>query len=105
VSSGAADSARAYRGPYSASKAALEVLARSYAQETINTNLRVNLFAPGPTRTRMRESLMPGEDPMTLPTPDAVAEDILPLCVPTFQETGKLYDFKQKKLLSFRGPA
>ncbi|MFZ5739708.1 MAG: oxidoreductase, partial [Pseudomonadota bacterium] len=32
------------------------------------------------------------EDPETLPTPDQVAELLLPLCLPSFSETGKLFD-------------
>jgi NAD(P)-dependent dehydrogenase (short-subunit alcohol dehydrogenase family) len=67
--------------------------------------VRVNVFAPGPTRTGMRAAVMPGEDPMTLPTPETVAETLIPLCLPSFQETGKLYDYPQRKLLSFRAPA
>ena len=69
VSSGVAARATAYWGPYSVSKAALETLARTYAAETITTPVRVNLFTPGPVRTRMRAQAMPGEDPMTLNTP------------------------------------
>jgi hypothetical protein len=42
---------------------------------------------------------------MTLPTPEAVAATIVPLCRPDFSETGKLYDFRAGKLLSFRPPA
>ncbi len=105
MSSGAAHNARAYRGPYAASKAALETLARTYAHETASTKVKVNVFAPGPTRTRMRAMVMPGEDPMTLPTPQEVAEAIVPLCLPSLAETGKLYDYPQRKLLSFRAPA
>ncbi len=105
VTSGAASSARAYRGPYSMSKAALDALARTYAAETVSTKVRVNLFNPGPTRTRMRAAVMPGEDPATLPKPAQVAEAILPLCLPDFTETGKLYDFPSKSLKSFREPA
>ena len=97
MTSGAATNARAYAGPYSVSKAALDALARTYAAETTSTPIRVNLFNPGPTRTRMRAQVMPGEDPMTLPTPDQVAEKILDLCLPTFDETGKLYDFYAEK--------
>lgn len=63
ITSGAANKATAYVGPYAASKAALETLARAWAQETASTKLRVNLFNPGPIRTRMRATLMPGEDP------------------------------------------
>ena len=105
ITSGAATQARAYAGPYSVSKAALNVLARTYAEETSSTPVRVNLFNPGPTRTRMRAFVMPGEDPMTLPTPEDVAEKILDLCLPDFAETGKLYDFRAGKLLEFLQPA
>jgi NAD(P)-dependent dehydrogenase (short-subunit alcohol dehydrogenase family) len=105
VTSGAATSARAYGAPYSVSKAGLNVLARTYADETASTPVRVNLFNPGPTRTRMRAQVMPGEDPMTLPTPEQVAEKIIDLCQPSFCETGKLYDYRAGKLLEFLPPA
>jgi NAD(P)-dependent dehydrogenase (short-subunit alcohol dehydrogenase family) len=105
LTSGAASSAKAYWGPYAVSKAALEMLARTYAAETVTTNVRVNLLNPGPTRTRMRAAAMPGEDPMTLRTADGVAEKIVELCLPSFVETGKLYDFPTGRLLSFRPPA
>ena len=105
LSSGAAANPRAYRGLYATTKGALEAMARTYAAETASSSIRVNLFNPGPTRTRMRAGVMPGEDPMTLPTPEAVAATIVPLCTPEFQETGKLYDFRAGKLLSFRSPA
>jgi len=105
VTSGIVASARAYWAPYSVSKAALDVLARTYAAETSSTPVRVNLLNPGPTRTRMRALAMPGEDPMTLPTPDDVAAKILDLCLPSFTECGKLYDFRAGKLLEFMPPA
>ena len=105
ISSGVATTARAYWAPYSVSKAALDVLARTYAQETSSTPVRVNLFNPGATRTRMRALAMPGEDPMTLPTPDEIAEKIVALCLPSFTDTGKLYDFRAGRLLQFQPPA
>jgi NAD(P)-dependent dehydrogenase (short-subunit alcohol dehydrogenase family) len=105
VTSGSSTNARAYRGLYAASKAALDTMARTYAAETAATPVRVNLFNPGPTRTKMRARVMPGEDPMTLPPPEEVAAAIVPLCLPGFQETGKLYDFRVRKLLSFQPPA
>jgi NAD(P)-dependent dehydrogenase (short-subunit alcohol dehydrogenase family) len=106
MTSGAAAHARAYSGPYSVSKAALNVLARTYAAETdTTTKIHVNLFNPGPTRTRMRAQFMPGEDPMTLPTPQDVAEAIVPLCLPSCSQTGKLYDFRAGKFLEFAQPA
>ncbi|CAN7259384.1 SDR family NAD(P)-dependent oxidoreductase [Bradyrhizobium sp. LjRoot220] len=105
VTSGAANKASAYVGPYAASKAALEALARAWAQETASTNLRVNLFSPGPVRTKMRAIVFPGEDPATLDTPEQVAEFIVPMCSPDWNETGKLYDYKTRTLMSFRAPA
>ena len=93
VTSGVAARPRAYWGPYAMSKAALEVLAKTYAAETASTQVRVNLFSPGPTRTRMRAAAMPGEDPADVKAPKAVAERILELCAPQFQETGKVFSF------------
>jgi NAD(P)-dependent dehydrogenase (short-subunit alcohol dehydrogenase family) len=105
VTSGAATHARAYSGAYSVSKAALNVLGQIYAAETAALPLRVNLFNPGPTRTRMRAAVMPGEDPMTLPTAEAVAEKLVELCLPSVTETGKLYDFRAGKFLQFPQPS
>ena len=101
ITSGVAASPKAYWGPYAAAKAGLNVLARTYAAETVSTRVRANLFNPGPTRTRMREAAMPGEDPLTLPTASEVAEKIIPLCLPDFQESGKLYDFRVGQLIDF----
>jgi len=94
VTSGIAAHPRAYLGPYAVSKAALETLARTYAAETASTAIRVNLFNPGATRTRMRADAMPGEDPADLKTVAPVAEKILQLCLPQVQETGKVYDYR-----------
>src|SRR5262249_59640579 len=58
LSSGVTALALAYWGPYAASKAALETLARTYAAETATTNVRANVFTPGPARTRMRAPAM-----------------------------------------------
>jgi NAD(P)-dependent dehydrogenase (short-subunit alcohol dehydrogenase family) len=105
LTSGVAHYGRAYWGPYAASKAALEALVRSYAAECATTNVRANLFAPGPTRTRMYLSAFPGADPMTLPTPEDVAKAIVPLCLPECTENGKIYSFRAGKFLDFRAPA
>src|SRR5450755_2264139 len=105
ITSGAASQALAYLGPYAASKAALEAMVRVWASETASTPIRVNLFSPGPIRTRMRAIVFPGEDPMTLETPEQVAELIVPMCAPEWTETGKLYDYKSRTLMSFRAPA
>lgn len=105
VTSSAASNANAYRGPYAASKAALDTLVRSWANETASTPIRVNLFDPGSTRTRMRATVFPGEDPMMLDTPEQVADFIVPMCLPSWSETGKLYDYNSRKVMSFHPPS
>ncbi len=105
VSSGAAHKARAYWGPYAITKAALETLGRTWAAETVTGPLKVNLFNPGPIRTGMRAKAFPGEDPMTLPTPEEAAAAIVDLCRADFAETGKLYDFPTRSLQDFHAPA
>lgn len=105
VTSGAAHGGKAYWGAYAITKAGLEMMARTWAAEAVTSALKVNLFNPGPIRTRMRASAFPGEDPMTLPPPEAAAEAILPLCLPDFGETGRLYDFPTRKLLMFHRPS
>lgn len=74
---------RAYWGAYGASKAGMENLVRSWAQEIESTPLKVTLFDPGPTATRLRADAMPGENPNTLPRPQDVAPRIAALCMPT----------------------
>ncbi|MBV9533652.1 MAG: SDR family NAD(P)-dependent oxidoreductase [Bradyrhizobium sp.] len=105
ITSGAASKATAYLGPYAVSKAALETLVRVWAHETASTTLRVNLFNPGPIRTRMRASVFPGEDPMILDTPEQAAEFIMPMCAPDWNDTGKFYDYRSRTLMSFHAPA
>jgi NAD(P)-dependent dehydrogenase (short-subunit alcohol dehydrogenase family) len=107
ISSGAGNKARlsAYRGPYAVTKAALDALARTYAAETESTS-KVGVMAvnPGPLRTRMRAGLMPGEDPMTLRTPEEFAPKVAAMCSPDWTVTGALYDFQEDRVKYFRGP-
>ncbi|MGI9382094.1 MAG: SDR family NAD(P)-dependent oxidoreductase [Methyloligellaceae bacterium] len=95
VSSGAAHNCRAYWGPYSVSKAALEALVKTYAHEIESTNVRANLINPGPIATGMRAKAMPGEDPATLPTPDDIAARFVAMALPDYLENGALVDFKK----------
>jgi hypothetical protein len=53
----------------------------------------------------MRASVFPGEDPLTLDTPDQAAEFIVSMCAPDWSETGKLYDYPTRTLKRFREPA
>jgi len=105
LTSGVAHRGRAYWGPYATSKAALETLVRTYAAENEITKVRANLFAPGPTRTRMYAAAFPGIDPETLPTADEVATAIVPLCTPACAESGKIYDYRAGKFLGFNPPS
>ncbi|HKA76081.1 MAG TPA: SDR family NAD(P)-dependent oxidoreductase [Pseudolabrys sp.] len=105
LTSGVAHMGRAYWGPYAASKAALEILARTYAAECATTSVRINLFAPGPTRTRMYASAFPGIDPLTLPTPDEIAKTIVPMCSAECAENGKIYNFRDGRFLEFHPPS
>jgi len=86
-----ARSARAYWAPYSVSKAALEALAKTYANETSDTPIRVNLVDPGALATRMRAEAYPGEDQATLPTPEQVTEIFVKLAMAENDVTGQLF--------------
>ncbi len=105
MSSGVAHTARAFWAPYAASKAALEVMGRSWAEETKQMPLRVNCVNPGATRTAMRAKAMPGEDPETLPHPADVAAKIVQLADPALTITGQLYDVRQDKFLHYHMPS
>lgn len=104
LTSSLAHSARAFWAPYAASKAAVEALARSWAEETENMALRVNSFDPGGTRTAMRALAIPGENPDTLPHPSETAEHIMRLVGPELTETGKIYQRKTGRFVSYRMP-
>ena len=104
LSSGAAHKCRPFWGAYSASKAAVEALARTWAGETQRLPLRVVSIDPGATRTAMRAQAVPGEDPTTVPHPSEVAARLLPLCGPDLTETGKLFIVRENKLVDYRLP-
>ena len=95
VSSGAATGAYAYWGPYAVSKAGLEALVRTYANEIDSSPVRANLINPGPTRTDMRAKAFPGEDPMTLPAAEEIAPLFVELASPTSTVNGQLIHFHE----------
>ncbi|ECV9891842.1 TPA: YciK family oxidoreductase [Salmonella enterica subsp. enterica serovar Mississippi] len=66
---------RANWGAYATSKFATEGMMQVLADEYQNRSLRVNCINPGGTRTSMRASAFPTEDPQKLKTP----ADIMPL--------------------------
>lgn len=79
LTSGRAIRPKAFWGPYGATKAALENLVRTWADELEQTRIRAVLLEPGPMRTRMRAEAMPGEDPTTLPDPSEIGPLIVEL--------------------------
>lgn len=83
----------AYWGAMGATKAGMEHLVLTWAQEVAITRLRVNLFDPGPVATRMRANAFPGEDRTTLTSPEAVAPSLAALCLPTEERNGALVRF------------
>ncbi|HSM20441.1 MAG TPA: SDR family NAD(P)-dependent oxidoreductase [Hyphomicrobiales bacterium] len=101
VTSGVARHPRAYWATYAISKAALEAMVRVYAAEIAKSTVRANLINPGPTRTAMRAKAMPGEDPETLPPPEALEGAFLKLASAEFTENGVLYDAPSKKIVRF----
>ena len=64
---------RAFWGAYALSKQAVEGMSDIFTQETqTTTNLRFNCVNPGGTRTNMRAHAYPGENPMSLKTPEDI---------------------------------
>lgn len=90
VSSGAAAQSTAYWGAYAVSKAALEMLVRTYAAELGKTQVRANLIDPGAIRTVMRAKAFPGENPDSLEPPDSVTELFVTLALPTCNRNGEV---------------
>lgn len=88
---------RAFWGTYSVSKFATEGMMQVLASEYENRAIRFNCINPGGTRTSMRASAFPAEDPMTLKTP----VDIMPLYLylmgkDSLNVTGQTFDCQPK---------
>jgi NAD(P)-dependent dehydrogenase (short-subunit alcohol dehydrogenase family) len=86
---------RAYWSAYAVSKAALEMATRIYAEETVKTNVKVNILNPGATRTNMRARAFPGEDPETVKAPASITEDFVRLCEPACTLHGETVTAKE----------
>ena len=98
LTSGAASGKYAYWGAYAASKAGLEALVKTWAEELENTSVRANLINPGATRTQMRAKAFPGEDPMTLPVPEDLVPLFLELASPHCQKNGEIVSFREWRM-------
>jgi len=78
VTSSVGSEPRAFWGAYGSSKAALETLVLSYADETEHAGkIKVHVVDPGATRTRMRQLAFPGEEPASVKPPEVVAKAIV----------------------------
>lgn len=73
TSSGLARKPFAYWAAYCTSKAALEMMVKTYAAEVEKTNLKVNLVEPGTVDTAMTREAFPGGYPGALRQPEDVA--------------------------------
>ena len=75
TSSGVANIGRAFWGAYSVSKFGLKGLAEIFANELETTSsIKVFNFDPGATKTKMRSSARPAEDPNSIKTPHALID-------------------------------
>lgn len=79
LTSGRAVRPKAFWGTYGATKAAIENLVRTWADELEQTNIRAVLLDPDVMRTRMRAEAMPGEDPSGLTDPSEIGPLIVEL--------------------------
>jgi len=79
VSSGAGKRAAPEWGAYAVSKWGVEGFTKTVAEEVKDTGVQVIAVNPGGTRTGMRALAFPDEDPLTLKTPEKVAEFIVSL--------------------------
>lgn len=90
VTSTVGHQARAYWSAYAVSKAALEMMVKTYAAEITKTGVRANLINPGGTRTNMRATAFPGEDPLSLPAADDITEVFVELAEASCQRNGEI---------------
>lgn len=88
VTSGGAEGEHPDWSAYAASKAGLEALARTYAAETRDTGIRVNIVDPGEVRTAMRAAAFPDEPVGRLTEPAAVTDVFVRLASPACGFTG-----------------
>ena len=95
VSSQSSQSAKPFWGLYAATKAALEAMVKSYAQELSTSPATANVFWPGAVRTAMRAKAYPGEDPDTLPHPREVVSKLVDMVTPAWTDTRMIYDLEK----------
>lgn len=86
TSSSVGRQARAFWGAYAVSKYGVEGMSKLWSDELKNiSNIRVNCVNPGATRTTMRASAYPGENPASVKAP----EEIMPIYLWLLGEASK----------------
>lgn len=85
--------AKPFWGSYGASKAALNMAVQCYAEEIKGSQVKVNLYDPGPLPTELRKAAMPGEDRSLLPPLEPVALDLIKLCHASCETNGMLHRY------------
>ena len=95
LTSGASQGYRPFWGAYAITKAGLDSMVRAWSSEMEETNLKVNLYDPGATKTQMRARAYPGEDPKNLKDPNKIAKDILKICNKNFIKNGERLEFNK----------
>jgi NAD(P)-dependent dehydrogenase (short-subunit alcohol dehydrogenase family) len=78
----------AYWGAYSVSKAALEMLVKTYAAEIETSTVRANLIDPGMVDTAMLKEAFPGQDQHDTPKPKDITEAFVALAEESCQRNG-----------------
>lgn len=90
VSSGIIEAPTAYWGIYSVSKAALEHMAKIYAQE-VKSKIKVNIVHPGVVATDLLRQAMPGLSFDSVTKPEAITDIFVDLASNELVETGQVF--------------
>ncbi|NKB16693.1 MAG: hypothetical protein HC774_07265 [Sphingomonadales bacterium] len=77
------------------SKAGLEALVKTYAKEVASSGDQGQHPQSRPVRTTMRQRAFPGENPETLPPPEALVPMFLDLVDVGQSDSGQVYNFKK----------
>lgn len=98
TSSGVGSHPRAFWGAYALSKLAVEGMSDIWTQETQKTTaLRFNCINPGATRTQMRATAYPSENPNTLlPPEDLMTTYVALMCDEMAGVKGQVIDLQPK---------
>lgn len=83
ISDASGRNAKAFHGIYGVAKAAIESMAKAWAQEIeLEPGLRINTFDPGALRTQIRVKGYPGELMDNIPAPETAVPSLLWLLGP-----------------------